>query len=275
MNVWGPESEMYPPKESPNKVKLKMNANANATLLNLNNPSFRDRTNMGACNRVLTFVAESVNLYNWYLRRTPNPRRQLYDETEEVMRKLFEEVYKRAKEEPDVSIKLKDAVCMFDLAEDVENEVYDEDVRNAGLWSEFVQRRQRELALEPDEEDGDYARERMLWRVVANTTDAPALYIKLFELEDEYLAMLVYGDVIIDDEETTLAESLYNSFELEIVPPPAFGVAEAFGVDEVELERVYLRDPYLGPEEEEDEDEEYQNENYFEAPWDQYVVMAA
>jgi hypothetical protein len=94
-------------------------------------------------------------------------------------------------------------------------------------------------------------------------------------LEDEYLAMLVYGDVIIDDEETTLAESLYNSFELEIVPPPAFGVAEAFGVDEVELERVYLRDPYLGPEEEEDEDEEYQNENYFEAPWDQYVVMAA
>ena len=250
-------------------------------LLNLNEPSFRDRTNSGACNRVLTFVAESVNLYNWYLRRTPNPRSQMYDATAEaeVMRKLFEEVYKRAKDDPEVSIKLKNAVCMFDLAEDVEYE----DVRNAGLWSDFVHRRQRDLALEPNKEDGDYAREQMLWRVVAHTTDAPALYIKLLNLEDEYLAMLVYGHVIIgegDDDETTFAESLYNRETLENVDvielvPPAFGVAEAFGVDEVELERVYLRDPYLDPEEDEEEDEEYQNDDYFEAPWDQYVVSAA
>ena len=264
-------------------------------LLNLNNPSFRDRTNRGACNRVLTFVAESVNLYNWYLRRTPNPRSHMYDDTvdAEVMRKLFEEVYKRAKEDPEVSIKLKNAVCMFELAEaeEVENEVDDEDVdvRNARVWSDFVHRRQRNLEEynnnEPNEEDGDYEREQMLWSVVANTTDAPSLYIRLFNLEDEYLEMLVYGDVILDegddDEETTLAESLYNPFELEgvdeweiVPPPPAFGVADAFGVDEVELERVYLRLGH-GHEENEDEDEEYQNENYFEAPANQYVVMAA
>jgi hypothetical protein len=173
----------------------------------------------------------------------------LYDETDEVTRKLFEELYKRAKEEVDVRIKLKNSVCMFNLVDDV-GDVGDVE-RNAWLWSEFVRRRQREMV----EEDVEYAEddaecEEMLWRVVQNTTDVPALYVRVLYLEDEYLEMLEHGDVII--EEGTVAERLYNRFEVdgvdvgELVPP-------AFGMDDVELERVYLRDPGMVPEPEEEE----------------------
>jgi hypothetical protein len=209
----------------------------------------RSRPNPAICSRVLSFVAECVNLYNWYLRRSPNPASRLYDETDEVTRKLFEELYKRAKEEVDVRIKLKNSVCMFNLVDDV-GDVGDVE-RNAWLWSEFVRRRQREMV----EEDVEYAEddaecEEMLWRVVQNTTDVPALYVRVLYLEDEYLEMLEHGDVII--EEGTVAERLYNRFEVdgvdvgELVPP-------AFGMDDVELERVYLRDPGMVPEPEEEE----------------------
>lgn len=213
-------------------------------------PRARALPNPVTCSRVLSFVAECVNVYNWYLRRSPNPESRVYDETDEVMRKLFEELYKRAKEDGDVSIKLKRAVCIFNLDGakldgDGEEVVVDECERNAWLWSEFVQRRQREMVEDVVGDDAEC--EEMLWSVVQNTTYVPELYTRVLYLEDEYLEMLEYGDVIIGDGET-VAERLYNRFEIagvELVPP-------AFGVYAVELERVYLRDPgiVLAPEEE-------------------------
>ena len=266
-------------------------------LLNLNEPSFRDRTNSGACNRVLTFVAESVNLYNWYLRRTPNPRSQLYDDTEQVMHKLFEELYERAKEDPEVSIKLKNAVWMFNLADgsdsydaDVLEEEFerlyqgDADNMNSRLWCYFIQRRQRNL-VHHNVSGVDSECEQMVWNEVAGTLEQPELYTRLLALECEYLEMLSYSNANVRREygdESSLSENLYNSFEMEAyrtnflnsfeieaqrivnldeLVPPAFGV-------EVELERVYLRHPLEWTQEQDQYQDQYQDQDQEEEAYE-------
>jgi hypothetical protein len=241
-------------------------------MLLLSEASSRHHASRDMSNDVLTFVAESVNVYNWYLRRTPNPRSQLYDDTEEVMHKLFEELYKRAKEDPEVSIKLKNAVWMFNLADgsgsydaDVLEEEFerlydgDADNMNSRLWCYFVQRRQRDL-VHHNVSGVDAECEQMVWNEVAGTLEQPELYTRLVELESEYLEMLAYSNANVRREygdESSLSENLYNSFEMEAprivnldeLVPPAFGV-------EVELERVYLRDPQDQYQEQDQEEEE-------------------
>ena len=214
---------------------------------------------------VLQFLAETINLYNWYLRRSANPRHQVYDETEEVMYKLYEELYKRAKEDPEVSRNLNTAGWIFSLDPlqydaGVLEEEFDAnyiDHNNARLWCYFVQRRQRELSrvnmmsMSDDDSTAERECEQMIWSEVDGTTDTPELYARLLLLENEYVEMLTYGNgnipVLTNDGTTpsTLIASLYNIVEwdagtfvqLHELIPPAFGLAN------VELERVYLRHP--------------------------------
>ena len=51
---------------------------------------------MDMTSSVLSFLAENVNLYNWYLLRGPNPNRYMYDETEEAMSKLYYKLFEKA-----------------------------------------------------------------------------------------------------------------------------------------------------------------------------------
>ena len=222
-----------------------------AMLLNeLSSPVSSSPEMVAKSKSVLRFLAESVNIYNWYLRRSENPRRRMYDESEKVAKQLFEELYKRAKEDPEVSIKLKEAVSawkldavegMYDadvLEEEFERE-YDGDVDNLNskLWSNFIQHRQDDLHY--DRVSGtDMAHENFLWEYLDGTPDAPEIYVRLRMLEQDYSEVLSNDYYNSNAVEMTLSERLYNySFgeenDVNLVPP-------AFGAVNVELECIYL-----------------------------------
>ena len=219
---------------------------------------------------VLTFLAETVNLYNWYLRRGENPRCLVYDATEEAMVKLYEELYKRAKEDINVSLTLRTSVGIFKL--DPLDGVYDEgdqdegvepiehyygndiDNTNARLWCQMVQRRQRSMLhnLDRDVNESNAECEQLMWGDIYNTTDSSELYENLIMLEKEYIEIMDVGNTRVSrynsdgtsEHMMTLSEILYNSMNSngehdvevsELVPP-------LFGVVGLELERVYVPD---------------------------------
>ena len=219
---------------------------------------------------VLTFLAETVNLYNWYLRRGENPRCLVYDATEEAMVKLYEELYKRAKEDINVSLTLRTSVWIFKL--NPLDGVYDEgdqdegvepiehyygndiDNTNSRLWCQMVQRRQRSMMHNRDRDINEPNKEceELLWGDIYNTTDSSELYENLIMLEREYIEIMDVGNTRVSrynsdgtsDHMMTLSEVLYNSMNSnrehdvevsELVPP-------SFGVVGLELERVYVPD---------------------------------
>ena len=230
--------------------------------------------------RVLTFLAETANLYNWYLRRSNAPYNKLYDETDDVMNKLYEELYKRAKEDHEVSIKLKEVVSVWNLnemegeydADALEEEferAYQSDVdkMNSHLWSRFVQRRQCGIMHPPTSFNQSNAElEQIMWEEVDGTTDAPELYARLIMLESEYIEILssYYNDDSYDEYRgiyrMSHAERLLDMVEWGVTEysewRPSFGMIDivgwgmteyselcpAFGVRGLELERVYLQD---------------------------------
>jgi hypothetical protein len=181
----------------------------------------------------LTFLAESVNLYNWYLRRSQNPTASMYDRTNEVINKLYDKLLQRAEENNDVSIQLKNTVLKLSLA-NVE-ELEDNNIC-ARLLSHFIQNRQRRLYLYNSEETEHTAwfnveePERSLW-VAIEYTMRPHLYIKLHQLEAIYMDIISYND-------SELRISCYNpeqdNDENQIHEPPIFGL------ELLELEKVYL-----------------------------------
>jgi hypothetical protein len=236
---------------------------------------------------LLTFLAETVNLYNWYLRRGENPRCLVYDETQEVVSKLYEELYKRTKEDIHVSFTLSTIVWIFKL--DPLDGVYDEgdqdegvepiehyygndiDNTHARLWCQFVQRRQRSIADRNSDSDGDgdgdgdwgieleskKECEELLWGDVYNTTDSSELYENLIMLEREYIEIIEYGNTRVSSYNSDgtsehmmpLLEVLYNS--MNSVGDGETLVEEvppAFGVGGLELERVYLQDSHTNRE---------------------------
>jgi hypothetical protein len=229
---------------------------------------------------LLTFLAETVNLYNWYLRRGENPRCLVYDETQEVVCKLYEELYKRAKEDIHVSLTLSTIVWIFKL--DPLDGVYDEGDQdegvepiehyygndknhtNARLWCHFVHSRQRSIADRNSDRDGDgdwgieleskKECEELLWGDVYNTTDSSELYENLIMLEREYIEIIEYGNTRVSSYNSDgtsehmmpLLEVLYNSMNsLGHGETLVEAVPPAFGVGGLELERVYLQDTHM------------------------------
>jgi hypothetical protein len=173
----------------------------------------------------LSFLAENVNLYNWHLLRGPNPNRYMYDETEEAMCKLYYNLFKRAEENNDVSIKLTNTVLKLGLTDD---ETEDNNVC-ARLLSNFIQKRQRGIHLYNSHPES----ERMLWYERSITTND--LYTKLHNLEMIYIDILLY-----DNNFTELRKNSYNYIpetEYENVLCP---LELGSGSTELELENVYL-----------------------------------
>jgi hypothetical protein len=207
---------------------------------------------------VLTFLAETVNLYNWYLRRSDAPYNKLYDETDDVMNKLYEELYKRAKEDHEVSIKLKEVVSVWNLNE-MEGEydagVFEEeferayqsdvDKMNSHWWSRIVQRRQCGIMRPPTSFNQPNAeREQMMWEEVDGTTDAPELYARLIMLESEYIEIL---SSYYTNEDYDEYRGIYRMSHAErLIDNVEWGLTEyselcpLFGVVDMELERVYV-----------------------------------
>ena len=218
-------------------------------------------TNMDMTSSVLSFLAENVNLYNWYLLRGPNPNRYMYDETEEAMSKLYYKLFERAEENNEVSIKLKNTVLKLCLTDDES----DDNNTYARLLCHFVQNRQRNLYLHHNRPES----ERTLWFEQQSyfTND---LYTKLHKLE------MIYTDILSYDSE--LRKTSYNEDILrEDDLCPLLG-----GSLELELEKVYLsnhmgyyeeeRDEEERDEEERDEDYEDQREEQRERYYEQYMT---
>ncbi len=187
----------------------------------------------------LTFLAESVNLYNWYLRRSPNQTASMYDRTNEVINKLYDKLLQRAEENNDVSIQLKNIVLKLSLAEIEEledNENENENEISARLLSIFIQNRQHKLYLYNDDENEHtlwfnvQEPERELWFKVEHTLP-PDLYIKLHKLEAIYMDIISHNDA-------ELRHLCYNpeqnNDDNQLYEPPIFGLQF------LELEQVYL-----------------------------------
>ena len=181
----------------------------------------------------LSFLAENVNLYNWYLRRSHNPSASMYDQTNEIINKLYDKLLQRAEENNDVSIQLKNTVlklCLANMEELEDNNIC------ARLLSHFIQNRQRRLYLynsDETEHTGWFNVEEpelSLW-VNVQYVMQPDLYIKLHKLEAIYMDIISYND-------SELRKSCYNpeqdNDENQIQEPPIFGLQF------LEFENVYL-----------------------------------
>jgi hypothetical protein len=238
-------------------------------------------TNMEMTSSVLSFLAENVNLYNWYLLRGPNPNRYMYDETEEAMSKLYYKLFERAEENNEVKQKLKNTVLKLCLTDDEE----EDNNNSARLLAHFVQNRQRDLHLHNHHHPES---ERALWLLYNSSYYVNDLYSKLYKLERIYMDILCHDD-------TELRKISYNHIvEAEDnlpqyrVSPPELGASL-----ELELENVYLSD-HMGYaendirynedeeryyeedlryyEEERDEDYEDQREEQRERYYEQYMT---
>ena len=212
-------------------------------------------TNMDMTSSVLSFLAENVNLYNWYLLRGPNPNRYMYDETEEAMSKLYYKLFERAEENNEVSIKLKNTVLKLCLTDDES----DDNNTYARLLCHFVQNRQRNLYLHHNRPES----ERTLWFEHSYFTND--LYTKLHKLEMIYIDILSYDSEL---RKTSYNEDILREDDL----CPLLG-----GSLELELEKVYLSN-HMGyyeeerDEEERDEDYEDQREEQRERYYEQYMT---
>jgi len=180
---------------------------------------------------VLSFLAENVNLYNWYLLRSPNPNRYMYDETEDAMHKLYYKLFERAEENNEISIKLKNTVLKLCLETEEDNNSC------ARLLSHFVQNRQRNIHFHNRRPES----ERGLWLLYNSYYTTNDLYVKLYKLE------IIYIDILCHDD-TELRKISYNCIlEAEDNLPDYRVDSPELGV-ELELEKVYLSD-HMGYEE--------------------------
>ena len=200
---------------------------------------------------VLSFLAENINLYNWYLLRKENPNCTIYDETDNTLTKVRDLLFKRVEENNEVCIQLKNAVLKLRLTYENEN-----NAQNSYLLTNYIQLRQFNLYnynTYPETEC-------LLWSEV-KITNPPQLYVKLNKLEDIY-------NIIISFNDSELRERCYNNYEDQDVPefvrnyePPTFG----FRLEYLELEEVYLEnnipDSYV-----EDSEEEVPAEETFGVP---------
>ena len=186
---------------------------------------------------VLSFLAENVNLYNWYLLRSPNPNRYMYDETEEAMCKLYYKLFERVEENNEISIKLKNTVLKLCLETEEDNNSC------ARLLCHFIQNRQREIHLHNRHPES----ERGLWLLYNVEYYVNDLYSKLYKLERIYMDILCHDD-------TELRKISYNCILEAEDNLPQFRIGPPeLGESELELEKVYLSD-HMGYAEDRDDD---------------------
>jgi len=202
----------------------------------------------------LSFLAENVNLYNWYLLRSPNPNRYMYDETEDAMHKLYYKLFERAEENNEISIKLKNTVLKLCLETEEDNNSC------ARLLSHFVQNRQRNIHFHNHRPES----ERGLWLLYNSYYTTNDLYVKLYKLE------MIYIDILCHDD-TELRKISYNCIlEAEDNLPDYRVDSPELGVElELELEKVYLSD-HMGYEEDIDIDRDLR---YYEEDLRYYEEM--
>ena len=183
-------------------------------------------------NSVLSFLAENVNIYNYYLLRGSNSRYAMYDETGETLQKLYDTLIKSVEENNEVCVQLQNAVFALQLSDQSEN-----NITNTYLLCSYIQTRQRNL-----HNDGYFPEVECILRIETGYSyyiNYPPyegnLYNKLYNLERIYLDILSYN-------EPELQRSSYNQInenELqEISEPPVYGNYN--NLENLELQIVYL-----------------------------------
>ena len=178
---------------------------------------------------VLSFLAENINIYNWFLLREYNPNCTFYDEYDNTMSKLHDLLSKRAQDYNEVCIKLKNTILKLNLTT-----VQDETIhQSAYLLSNYIQSRQHMLFnynIYPDIEC-------ILWGEVKNT-NPPDLYVKLNKLEDFNTQVISYNNFEIVKpcyNDCRDGDDDYYEFNYG---PPTYG----FRLEHLELEEIYLMD---------------------------------
>ena len=174
----------------------------------------------------LSFIAEGVNIYNWYLRRENNPQCLMFDETNKSKEDLYLNLLDSRNDENIFNIL---SLTLYKL--NIILDKNDNDFNTlAMLFSNFIHNRQKRL-----HETGDFPEAEFFLYIeleeredIYNTTK-PNLYISLYELEKKYIDIILN----INTETRTL---LYNGLKYDNYNTPYFG--DAF----ILIEVLYMND---------------------------------
>jgi hypothetical protein len=183
-------------------------------------------------NSVLSFLAENVNIYNYYLLRGNNPRYAMYDETGETLQKLYNILIQSVEENNAVSLQLQNAVVALQLSDHSEN-----NITNTYLLCSYIQTRQRDL-----HNNGYFPEVECELRIETGYSyyiNYPPytgnLYNKLYNLERIYLDILSYDEPEL--QRTSYNHIFENELPLqELSEPPVYGM----NLESLELQIVYL-----------------------------------
>ena len=160
----------------------------------------------------LSFIAEGVNIYNWYLRNENNPQCLMFDEMNDAKDDLYLNLMKSENNEYMLNVL---NLTLYKLS--IILYTYDNDFNTlAMLFSNFIHNRQKTL-----HETGEFPEaECLLYIEIENSYNLtkPNLYISIYELEKKYI------DIILNNTTETRV-LLYNSLKHDSNKIPYFGDA--------------------------------------------------
>lgn len=188
--------------------------------------------------RVLDFIAESVNIYNWNLLRVSNPEFIMYDVTNETKNKFFNTIMTNENSTYIFSM-LKLTLKSLHIIADADG--YDF-VTLAELFAIYIQERQKKL-----HETGHYYEvESLLTYEIDEDSDVkPELYLELSNIEKHNIDLNSNYNTVIRRNLYNNVRSAYNITDDFInYSHPIFENGEEY-IDEIELELLYHNTPII------------------------------
>jgi hypothetical protein len=171
----------------------------------------------------LSFIAEGVNIYNWYLRQENNPQGLMFDETNISKDNLYLNLMNSQNDENIfnvLNVTLYKLNIILDRCDNEFNTL-------AMLFTNFIHHRQKML-----HETGDFPPEECFLYIEieeSNHTTVPNLYISIYELEKKYIEIILKNTT-----ESRLTS--YNRLNRDNYTSPYFG--DAF----ILIEVLYMND---------------------------------
>lgn len=171
----------------------------------------------------LSFIAEGINIYNWYLRHQHNPQCLMFDETNNSKNDLYLNLMNSRNDENIFNVL---NLTLYKIGIILHRD--DNDFNTlAMLFSDFIHNRQKIL-----HETGEFPETEFLLYIEiedSNNATKPNLYMSIYEIEKKYINIILNSDA----ETRTL---LYNSPNHETSYTPCFG--DAF----ILIEVLYMND---------------------------------
>lgn len=179
----------------------------------------------------LLFIAEAVNIYNWYLRREDNPQYFIYDETNESKHNLYVNIMNSENKE-EVLNKLRITFLKLSII------LYDDDYTDlnklAMIFVNFIHNRQKRLHETGEYLDSEYI---LSYNLENNNHELkPTIYLSIRQLEKFYINIIFNTNIDTRKELYNHINTNRDTNYSEYFGNPTFGDSFIF------LEVLYLTD---------------------------------